>query len=131
MGTTAAPGVGNHGGDPLQDGDVVGDIADQIRQDGFFLTHVSPYPFQRVVDLRWAAQEAGGLLGRRVRAYASTAGALVPGMVTVIVAPLETWASDNPAMTHRIHRAVEELLDTPGSAVSGLRDAVSARRSPR
>ena len=82
-------------------------IVAQINQNGYFIAHVDPQPHQQLIDLRWAAQVAGRVLGRRTRTHTSAIGARHPGKVTVLVAPDEV----RTVTDERGHRFVRSLLE--------------------
>ena len=84
-------------------------IADNLRHHGYYLVHLDPYPTQRVIDLRWAAQIAGRLVGRRVRTYSSAVGAQHKGRVSLMVVPVNV-----PARRH-VQVMLEQLLTAPGT----------------
>lgn len=62
-------------------------IVAQINTHGYFLAHVDPEPHQQLIDLRWAAQVAGRVLGRKTHTWTSAIGDQRAGKVTVLVAP--------------------------------------------
>jgi hypothetical protein len=72
-------------------------IVADLRGRGYFLAQLDSRAGQAIIDIRWAAQLAGRLVGRRTRTYASAVGKRLPGMVTVIVAPVEAWSGGYPA----------------------------------
>ena len=83
-------------------------VAQIIRQ-GFYLTQIRPQPTQGIIDLRWAAQIAGRDLGRRTRTYASAVGRQRPGMVTVVVAPVETQGVQETQLRDNARIVIESL----------------------
>jgi hypothetical protein len=90
---------------------LIGTIVDEVRRCGYFLVYVDPHPFQRVIDLRWAAQNAGRALGRRLRTYTSAVGAQQKGLVSVVVAPANIPAQD------RVQVMVDRIVSAPGDHV--------------
>jgi hypothetical protein len=90
---------------------LIGTIVDEVRRYGYFLVYVDPHPFQRVIDLRWAAQNAGRALGRRLRTYTSAVGAQQKGLVSVVVAPANIPAHDN------VRVMVDRIVSAPGDDV--------------
>ena len=109
-------------GDDLIEGRecLVARIVEELGRQGYYLTHVGSHAGQALIDLRWAAQLAGRELGRRTRTYASTAGQRLPGMVTVIVAPVQIRPSRSIPGRDDDQVAIEELLAVH-SSVSGSR----------
>ncbi|MBW8751241.1 MAG: hypothetical protein JF565_07430 [Propionibacteriales bacterium] len=87
---------------------LVGRIVGQLRSQGHYVAHIDAHTGQALIDLRWAAQMAGREIDRHTRTYVSALGRRMPGMVTVIVAPVEAW-SDLPG-AERARSAIEELL---------------------
>lgn len=78
------------GGDALTSRDrLVGQIVDQVDRQGYFMAQVPTQPAQGVIDLRWAAQEASRVLGRRIQTYAAEAAASHLGQVTLIAVPVD------------------------------------------
>jgi hypothetical protein len=84
-------------------------IAGDLRRQRYHLVHLDPYPTQRIIDLRWAAQQAGRAVGWQVRAYTSAVGAYEVGRVSVIVAPVELPAHD------RVFAMIQQLLAARGN----------------
>jgi hypothetical protein len=101
---------------------LVGRIVDQLRSRGYYLAHIDSYTGQPLTDVRWAAQLAGRRIGRRTRTYASAVGTRLPGMVTVIVAPIETCAAAMVPGRDSARKVVEDLL--------GMHGVVNATRRP-
>jgi hypothetical protein len=106
---------------------LVGRIVGQLRSQGHYVGHIDAHTGQALIDLRWAAQMAGREIGRHTRTYVSAPGRRVPGMVTVIVAPVEEW-SDVPG-ANRAKSAIEELL-TVHSAILTSTAAARCSASP-
>jgi hypothetical protein len=69
---------------------LAGRIAQQLGQQGYFLTYLDPHRGQSLIDLRWAAQLAGRTIGSATTTYASAVGRTRPGKITVVVAPTAT-----------------------------------------
>ena len=90
---------------------MIDQIAARIDAQGYFLTHLDPHSPQHLVDVRWAAQAAGRMLGRRTRTLASTIGARQPGKVTVLVAPDELRTVIDEGGRTRVRTLLEVLLD--------------------
>jgi hypothetical protein len=90
---------------------LIDQIASQIADHGYFLTHLDPQSPQLLVDLRWAAQAAGRTLGRRTRTLASAVGAREPGKVSVLVAPDETCTVTDERGHSRPRTLLEVLVD--------------------
>jgi hypothetical protein len=88
---------------------LMGTIVNQIRRRGYYLADLDPNPAQRLIDLRWAAQMAGRLIGCRTQTYASALGKRLPMKVTVVVAPVkpgrEGFVFEGP-----VRSIVEDLL---------------------
>jgi hypothetical protein len=104
MGATAIHPEDGHGDHQARD-DLVAAIVEQVHRHGCYRVDLTPQPLQAIVDLRWAAQQAGRVLGHRLRACASTVGAREPDLVTMIVAPVEAWStSGTAAHTHQAGR---------------------------
>jgi hypothetical protein len=83
----------------------------QIRRRGYYRTYAPPQPSQAIIDLRWAAQIAGRDLSRRTRTYASSVGQQRPGMITIVVAPIETKTLEEIHLRDTARALIEELLD--------------------
>lgn len=82
---------GSSAGDALASRDrMVDQIVEQVTRQGYFAAQVPAQPTQRVIDLRWAAQGAGRVLGRRMQTCARESGAQHGGLVTVIAAPVDS-----------------------------------------
>jgi hypothetical protein len=88
---------------------LVGTIADQIRERGYYAADLEPNPPQAVVDLRWAAQMAGRLIGCRTETYASAAGKRLPRRITVVVAPVKS-SREGYGVDARVRSVIEDLL---------------------
>jgi len=97
-------------------------IADQLRRQGYYLAHLSSHEGQALIDLQWAALVAGRTLGHKTRTYASKVGKRIPGMITVIVAPIRTERHTVPLRLDRSRAAIEEMLS--------LQSALDAVRQP-
>lgn len=65
----------------------VSEIAEALQTHGRFLVQIDPLPHQRMVDLHWAAHQAGRLLGIKVRVFVESATADDDSRVTVTVTP--------------------------------------------
>lgn len=86
-------------------------IVAQINTNGYFLAHVDPQPHQQLIDLRWAAQVAGRVLGRRTRTHASAVGARQPGKITVLIAPDEVRTVTDDHGRSVVRTLLEELVE--------------------
>ena len=87
---------------------LAGRVADKLRRQGFYLTHVVSGRCQTVIDVQWAALLAGRVLGRRTRTYASAAGKRVPDQITVVVTLVQDAASPR---SEGVPAMLAELLD--------------------
>lgn len=85
-------------------------IVAQINTNGYFLAHVDPQPHQQLIDLRWAGQVAGRVLGRRTRTHASAVGAREPGKITVLIAPDEVHTVTDDHGRSFVRTLLEELV---------------------
>lgn len=88
---------------------LMGMIADQIRERGYYFAELAPNPPQILVDLRWAAQMAGRLIGCHTRTYASAVDKRVPMKITVVVAPVEP-SREGSRFDARVRSTIEVLL---------------------
>lgn len=88
---------------------LMGMIADQIRDRGYYFADLAPNPPQALVDLRWAAQMAGRLIGCRTRTYASAVGQRVPMKIAVVVAPVDP-SREGSRFDARVRGIIEDLL---------------------
>jgi hypothetical protein len=88
---------------------LMGTIANQIRGRGYYFADLDPTPTQALIDLRWAAQMAGRLIGCRTETYASAVGRRVPMKITVVVAPVKP-SGEGSGSDARVRSIVEDLL---------------------
>lgn len=88
---------------------LMGTIADQIRERGYYCADLAPNPPQALVDLRWAAQMAGRLIGCRTQTYASAVGKRLPMTITVVVAPVKP-SREGSRLDARVRSIIEDLL---------------------
>lgn len=88
---------------------LMGMIVNQIRGRGYYVADVEPNPPQALVDLRWAAQMAGRLIGCRTETYASAVGRGLPMKITVVVAPVKP-SREGSALDGRVRSIIEGLL---------------------
>ena len=102
---------------------LVGQIAAQIRSQGYYLNHMEPQPHQALVDLRWAAQMASRQLGRPTRTYTTAVGTKCPGKITVIIAPRDVPTVTEAEFGNRSRTTIEELLDRHDALLAGPRPA--------
>lgn len=86
--------------------DRVVEIASKLWIDGVYVVELDPFPTQRLVDLQWAAHQAGRVLGGRTRI--ETDGARGPGdpTMTVTVRLVDPGASG----LRRAEAGLERLL---------------------
>lgn len=97
---------------------LVARMVEQLRGPGYFLAHVDAGAGQLLADVRWAAQLAGRVVGRRTRTYAGTVGNRQSGMLTVVVVPVETWAASGHPDGHAARVIIETQLHVPGQGRS-------------
>ena len=88
---------------------LMGTITGQIRARGYFVAELDPNPPQALIDVRWAGQMAGRLIGCRTETYASGVGARVPRKITVVVAPVRP-SRDGWGFDARVRSVVQDLL---------------------
>ena len=89
-------------------------MVEQLRGRGYFLAHIDAHAGQLLADVRWAAQLAGQVVGRPTRTYASRVGNRLPGVISVVVAPVETWAAAPGTDGHVARAMVERQLRIDG-----------------
>lgn len=90
---------------------LMGKIVSQISDRGYYFADVDPGRPQALVDLRWAAQMAGRLIGCRTETHASAVGKRVPRKVTVVVVVAPANANrDGWGFDARVKSIVEDLL---------------------
>ena len=85
-------------------------IVEDIERQGYFLTHIPAFPPQELIDLRWAGQMAGRMLGQHTRTYASPVGAQEPGKVTVVVALTEVHSPEDVQRMRQVRAVIERSL---------------------
>ena len=85
-------------------------IVEQVQRQGYYVAHVCPQPTQAIIDLRWAAQAAGSILGRHTCTYASAIGRRRPGMITVVVAPTESRTVQEIELRDHARAMIEGLI---------------------
>jgi hypothetical protein len=102
---------------------MVGLITAQIRQQGYYLSHMDPTPHQALVDLRWAAQLASRQLGQPTRTYTTAVGKQSPDKVTVIIAPRAVPTVTEVEFGDRTRTTVEQLLERHDALLAGPRSA--------
>jgi hypothetical protein len=71
---------------------LAGRVTDQLRRQGYYVTHIASGACQTLIDIQWAALLAGRALGRRTRTYASAVGKRRPDDITVVVALVQRAA---------------------------------------
>jgi hypothetical protein len=109
---SAGASAGADSGDAIRERErLAGQIAQQLGQQGFYLTYLDPHCGQSLIDLRWAAQLAGRTVGSATTTYASGVGRTRPGKITVVVAPTVTSAFASERQS-----GISDLLEVLGLA---------------
>jgi hypothetical protein len=90
---------------------LMGKIVSQISDRGYYLADFDPGRPQALVDLRWAAQMAGRLIGCRTETHASAVGKRLSRKVTVVVVVVPANSNrDGWGFDARVRSIVEDLL---------------------
>ena len=92
-------------------------IVEQIAEQGFYQVSLDQQPLQAIIDLRWAAQVAGRVMGRQIRTYASTSGTKPARTVTVIVAPTDVRCAADVRTREYVRGLIERLIAGETGAV--------------
>jgi len=92
----------------LHDGpwDLAIEIAAKLWINGEYVAEVDPLPTQRLVDLQWAAHQAGRVLGGRAKVKVTGTLGRDPRSVTVTV----TYVDSNGLGLQRAQEGLESLM---------------------
>jgi hypothetical protein len=111
------------GGDPQWD--LAIDIAADLWLYGEYVVEVKPYPVQQVVDIHWAALQAGRVLGAQAKVQVGERSRTTDPLVTVSV----TFVDPDGRGLERAQKGLDALLRSVHDAQVRKEVQVPARRS--